>query len=53
MNSFILGGLLIDIMKINLSTTPSIKLLFVYIFCLDRNTFVEPQYSQNRFRLTK
>jgi hypothetical protein len=31
MNSVILGGLLLDILEINLSTIPSIKLLFVYV----------------------
>jgi hypothetical protein len=32
MNSLILGGLLLHILEINLSTTPSIKLLLVYMF---------------------
>jgi hypothetical protein len=32
MNSLILGGLLLHILEINLSTTPSIKFLFVYTF---------------------
>jgi hypothetical protein len=32
MNSLILGGLLLHILEITLSTTPSIKLLFVYMF---------------------
>jgi hypothetical protein len=31
MNSLILGGLLLHILGINMSTTPSIKLLFVYM----------------------
>jgi hypothetical protein len=32
MNSLILGALLLHILKINMSTTPIIKLLFVYMF---------------------
>jgi hypothetical protein len=42
MNSLILGVHLLDILEINLSTTPSIKLQFVCMFSflaeLDRNT---------------
>jgi hypothetical protein len=41
MNSLILGGLVIHILEINLSATPSIKLPFVYVFSyrrLDQNT---------------
>jgi hypothetical protein len=32
MNPLILGGLLLHILEISLSATPSIKLLFVYMF---------------------
>jgi hypothetical protein len=34
MNSLILGGHLLDMLEINLSTTPSIKSLFVYMLSL-------------------
>jgi hypothetical protein len=32
MNSLMFGGILLHILEINLSITPSIKLLFVYMF---------------------